>query len=130
MQPALERNNLDKLFAKFWPDLQRDATAVMDKHQASRRSAPTRPQQEILEEVLVRVRTIEGLAQRDEDRRHIEMELLKIFAAKAVAQAELSRKTLWDALLSVRPGLAGETIDSEVEDTKKAADLLGPGPGS
>lgn|SRR5215469_2503818 len=35
MLPPLERNNLNKLFEKFWPDLRREATGAMDKAQSS-----------------------------------------------------------------------------------------------
>lgn len=54
----MELAAFDKLFDKFWPDISREVDDVLKEH--SQEAAAPRPGEEILEEILLRVRAMES----------------------------------------------------------------------
>ena len=66
LEPSLEDDQIDLIFSKWWPDLQRDYQAAM-KIPVDTQVAPKRNEQDVLEEILVRMRTLERRFTDDND---------------------------------------------------------------
>lgn len=137
LNSPVEPQYVDMLFEKFWPEISNAISGAMAS-QSPRQEAPRRSPDDLLEEVVERVRTLEVLSQRDMEwlRRQTD-ELISFFRKENEKAADVQRSMLErmlermeklaevsmhrsrDDLQSARP--AG--VAMKFGDARKAADL-------
>lgn len=108
LETPLEERQIDLIFGKWWPDLNRDYQAAITTP-VEAHAAPKREQNEVLEEILVRMRTLE--------RKMVEAPLSK-------SESRSQRKTR--ALLRKANDLSKESVVIEVVADEESGKLSEP----